>query len=72
MNRIQCLDLPESRFSVLWILFVSGYSAQFYQRGELLHFGHCPYLVADNILGKLSEYLYTDIFRDWILKESQD
>ena len=28
---VQCLDLPESGFAVLWILLVSGYSVWIYQ-----------------------------------------
>ena len=32
---IQCADLQESGFAVLQILFVSGYSVQFYQRVHL-------------------------------------
>ena len=44
------MDLQESGFAVLQILFVSGCSVQFYQRADLLCFGHCPYLGVDSIV----------------------
>ena len=43
----------------------------FYQRVDLLHFGHCPYLEADSSVVQ-TEYFYTDIWCDWILKSSKD
>ena len=38
------LNLPESGFATLLILFVSRYSVWIYQKVDLLHCGYCLYL----------------------------
>ena len=38
------MDLPESGFAVLCILFASGYSVWIYQRVDLLYFRYCLHL----------------------------
>ena len=68
MNWVQCLD----RFAVLWILVrlytVCGSTREWiYCILDIVHI-----LKRTVQLCRLSEYFYTDIWCDWILKSSQD
>ena len=46
------MDLPDSGFAVLWILFVSGCSMWIYQRVDLLYCEYCLYLDVVQIFQK--------------------
>ena len=67
------MDLPESGFAVLWILFVSGYILWIYQRVGLLYFGHYPYLGQHICANSLSICTQTFCVNgQWTLKGSED
>ena len=51
--------ISESGFPVLQTSFTSAYSARFYQRVDLLHFGHCPYLGEDSAVVHLNISIQT-------------
>ena len=60
--------IPESGFPVLRTLITSGYSLWIYQKLDLLHFGFCQYLGADNIVVKS---LCLSVYRHFVLLDTE-
>ena len=69
---MQCVDIPESGFAVLWTLFTSGYSVGIYQRMDF-YFGHYPYLGQHVCANSLNICIQTFcVIGQWTLKGSND
>ena len=56
---IYCVDLPESRFVALLILFISGYNLWIYHRVDFLFIACCMHPEDDSLVGviiRISRY----------------